>query len=257
MNVAERLHELGFSSPGLGLLGEAVEDTLGRFQAFHGLRETRVVDEPTLEALTAIRACSLPDYMPLGESLGAWPDPHIHWGFANNWRQDMATVQAAFEWAGAKWSKASKGAVKFTFCDTAFPSGARSMMLVETGNIDGASGTLAWSELANNRDGQKKQKYDSSENWQFAVLTGKVTQLAIELCLTAMHEIGHFLGIPHIGGEKAVMNAMYNPALLELQPADIRELLARYPGGSDDTPTTPVREFTIRVVGDPASVRIS
>ena len=248
----KRLDDLGFGLGDVrGLMPDTDDAQLRRFQAFHGLEETGILDAPTERALYAPRFCGCPDLMVLEASNNRWPDPHIHWGLANNWPVPMDLVISAITWACQQWEAVC--GLRFTYCETAFPVAAKSRMLIKCDRIDGQSGTLAWSELANGRDGQKGQQYDSGEKW---VNDERPNNFEIDLGRVACHEIGHFIGIPHIA-QGNLLQPMYDVRIRTPQAGDIREAQSRY--GPPTTPKPPPgdgAEFLIRVNAD-ASIALS
>lgn len=263
MKLIDRLRDLGFApKPPDGTLSlmplppetpEQIAEYLRAVQLFHGLDVTGKFDSATERALSAPRFCGCPDLMTLDATNNRWPDPHIHWGFSNNWPVSMEMVRAAIQWACDQW--AAVCGVKFTFCETEFPKDARSRMLIECGRIDGQSGTLAWSELANGQHGQKNQKYDAGEKW---VDAEKPNNFEIDLARVACHEIGHFIGIPHIS-QGNLLQPTYDVRIRKPQAGDIREAQARYGKPSPTAPPAPGgegTEFLIRVNQD-ASIAVS
>lgn len=254
MNVSKRLDDLGFGSSILGLLPESEEAKILRFQRFHGLEETGLIDKATSRSLNAPRFCGCPDLMVMDATTKPrWPDPHIYWGFADNWPQPtMDKVRACLEWGMQQWSNVAK--VSWEYCDNNWPQGARSKLLVYPKRLDGPFGVLAQSELANNSDGQHTQDYDTSERWATKVIANlPLSANDIDLALVAMHELGHFIGIPHISGGPCVMNPIYNPTLLTLQPGDVAEAVARYGAAVTPPPPTPTpnpTELVLRIRGN-------
>jgi hypothetical protein len=93
------------------------------------------------------------------------------------------------------------------------PEGSSPQIVPGVGRIDGAYGTLAWSEMPyrgiHAGSTPLRQLYDRNEDW---VRLGFVTVL---------HELGHAIGMPHIDGEAAIMNRTVGQ-ISALTPADVR-----------------------------------
>lgn len=85
------------------------------------------------------------------------------------------------------------------------------------GRIDIPGMTLAWSYLpcGYSADGQVTQKYDTMERWNFNFLVA-----------TACHEIGHALGLSHLGS--GTIMAAFSSSITKPQAKDITEIQARY-----------------------------
>lgn len=104
--------------------------------------------------------------------------------------------------------------------------------------IDGSSGVLAWSELANNTNSPKTQRYDSNDNWTDS--DGSLTPTGIDLVRVAIHEIGHVLGLDHdTSNADAIMRPSYSTKLPRPTERDIQRMIGL--GYSRrTTPTPPV-----------------
>ncbi len=127
-------------------------------------------------------------------------------------------------WAFAQWSKATNGYLQFTptsnskACD----------ILLTTARIDGSGRVLADMMLPPGDDRQLRGRFDTGEQWDRSII----------FKLVLLHELGHAMGLDHItrAGVTAVLNPIYNPALLVLQPADIARVLEIYPEAVNFTP---------------------
>jgi hypothetical protein len=228
---------------------------LGAFHKQAGLLGDGWAGPATYRGLTEQRFCALPDVMPLQEQLCKWQNAEVPWSF--NGRLGTlpdATVKEAFEWAWGEWAKVCK--IKPFFV----PAAAQAKVIVSFGRIDGASGTLAWSELPCGADRVRRQLFDSQEAW---VLDVNPARFRIDLGRVACHEIGHVLGLPHLSNGN-LMQPMYDPNIRTPQAGDITEVVARY-GKPDVAPPPPppppvdpggehgtlLIEFQGRVIGQP------
>lgn len=252
--ILPRLKQLGYILGNVIAQGE-IDRAVRDAQARAGLEPTGELDSATIRAIEAPRFCGLPDVMPMGLEINRWPNPKIYWGFAEKWPVDMATVQSAVEWACQQWELVC--GVEFIYCDKAFPPESQSRMLIECRRIDGPGGTLAWSELANNQSGQKKQRYDAGESaW---VNSETPRNFEIDLARVACHEIGHFLGIPHIRAGN-LLQPTYDVRIRTPQAGDIQEAQARYGPPKKVTPpveppSTPAG-VTIQISGSVSGISI-
>lgn len=96
-------------------------------------------------------------------------------------------------------------------------------ILVTTGPIDGASGTLAWSELPPGDDRMLKQKYDTAEKWRTAAGSG------IDLVAVVCHELGHAIGLPHAAQSAPdLMAPYYKPEVSSPGAGDIARIQKLY-----------------------------
>lgn len=262
MKLIDRLRDLGFApKPPDGTLSlmplppetpEQIAEYLRAVQLFHGLDVTGKFDSATERALSSPRFCGCPDLMTASATNNRWPDPHIHWGFENNWPIPMEVVQAAITWACQQWEAVC--GLQFTYCESAFPADAKSRMLISCSRMDGSNGVLAESQLANGQNGQKWQRYDSSERW---VNAERPNNFEIDLARVACHEIGHFIGIPHIS-QGNLLQPTYDQRIRKPQAGDIREAQARY--GPRTAPPAPPsgdgREFIFKVFGNVESIAV-
>lgn len=131
----------------------------------------------------------------------------------------------------------------------------RADILIDTGRIDGASGTLAWSELPPSNP--VHQKYDTSESWTTKGGRGQL----IDLVAVATHEIGHGIGLFHDErvprGQKALMAPFYDPSIRTPQPRDVERVQKLYgpPVAIPDQPSSPT-EGIVLVVKPGVSVEV-
>lgn len=218
--ITHRLGQLGYA------LGKGLTDAVRDAQARAGLEPTGELDSATIRAIEAPRFCGLPDVMQVVENASTpprWPNPTIYWGLQNDWPGGTEKAVAAIKKACAMWEAVCD--VTFIYCETTIPPEAQSVMLIKSAPMDGPGGVLAESELANNRSGTKHQTYDSRESaW---VDSETPRQFEMDLVRVAAHEIGHFLGIPHIR-QGNLLQATYDLRIRTPQAGDIQEAQARY-----------------------------
>lgn len=223
--MTNRITDLGF-------------DSVEAYQRFHGLVPDGVVGPVTRRSLDAIRFCKLPDRMELGGSVCRWGKRLLRYGFSGTLPGiEVEDMRRAFQIAWDRWT-----AVCDIRAEHIGTSGDPADVVIGTGPIDGGSGTLAYSELpCGSRDRQLQQKYDTGEAW---VIADNVPAYRIDLTRVACHEIGHVIGIPHIGTGN-LMAPTYSTRIHAPQPGDIAEAQARYgpprvapppvdPGDGDD-----------------------
>lgn len=89
---------------------------------------------------------------------------------------------------------------------------------------DRPNGVLADMQLPPGDDRALLGRFDRAEPWD-------KTPQAVQYKLTALHEFGHAHGMSHIDDRRApsVLDSVYNPQLVQLQPLDIEVLLTIYP----------------------------
>lgn len=189
-----------------------IEKAIARFQAWAGLEQTGEIDPKTIAALDAPRFCGLPDVMEQRSGLCKWPDNRIAYHVVDAFPGlTIHETWESFDWSMKQWA---------SVCDlkpnrALTPETAR--IVARVVRLDGPSGVLADSQLPCGAIRQAQQRYDSSEAWN----------RAIQARLVVLHELGHALGIPHIGSGN-VMAPVYDPRLTALQRGDAAEAVERY-----------------------------
>lgn len=127
-------------------------------------------------------------------------------------------VKGAFETAFSYWAEVCGIVPRYA----STPSAVN--IVAGSGGIDGPSGTLAWSEMPCGNAQRLAQKYDDGEAW---VIASNPPPTKIDLVRVACHEIGHAIGIPHIGSGN-LMQPTYDRNIRMPQVGDRAEAVARY-----------------------------
>lgn len=217
--IARILFERGYLSA-LTHCPEKIKDAMTRFQNWAGLNPTGELDDETRAELDKPRFCGLPDTLALAATECKWPDADVQY-----WVRDafpglsLEKTWEHMDWVAKQWNAAA--GLKMARATAA----SRARILCTMHRHDGPSGVLADAQLPCGAIGQSLQRYDSSERWDVQIMAR----------LVMLHETGHSLGIPHIGGGN-VMAPTYNPALEKLQVGDIAEAQRRYGKPAPQTP---------------------
>lgn len=235
--LIRRLFNLGWSA--FKSLEEAlanpqtVEQTQAQYAAFHGLSDLNDVQAHLLEP----RICGLPDVMPLGTGVCKWPDGNITWDIVSEIKGlSRDQVQQGITEALNRWAKVCGIHPRFT------PGNASARIKVGSRSIDGPMGVLAESELPCGNVQQCRQWYDSGEGW--ALFDGQGN--GIDFIRVATHELGHALGMNHIGGGN-LLAPTYSRTIWTPQAGDISEMQARYGPPASSPP--PNDEIIVRIKG--------
>jgi hypothetical protein len=208
MTPLEKARELGFPD-------------LESYQSFFGLMPSGEADGPTVRSLEIPRVCGLPDNMELGEGLPRWGKKILSYALGGELPGiTLEDTKRAFQTAWDRWSAVCD--IKASYIKSA---GQAADVVIATGTIDGASSTLAWSELPGNGTiRQLKQKYDSAEPW---VIADNAANYRIDLVRVACHEIGHVIGLAHLGPGN-LLAPTYSSSINKPQDGDIFEAQKRY-----------------------------
>jgi hypothetical protein len=188
--------------------------------------------------------------------LAKWPgeNPDLPWHYdLSGYRGSIpaADLIAAFEQAWAYWAE------HVEIRPRRVNSRAEAKVWGTFARIDGGSGTLAWSMLANNSNTPKEQRYDSGEEW--VKQNPERPTGGIDLVRVACHEIGHVLGLDHdAGNADALLRPSYSTSIPKPTERDLQRLVglgykrrvAPLPPPPDPTPDPPpVGGFRLAVPG--------
>ena len=107
------------------------------------------------------------------------------------------------------------------------------------GNLDGPFGVLGQTIIPSAGPLRSVTiAFDEAENW---FLGGDAPASRIDFSSTAIHEIGHAIGIDHSTSATALMNANYSTSIFDLQQDDIDAAIAIY--GANEISTTSIFRF--------------
>jgi Matrixin len=197
------------------------------YAIFHGLQTSGMVDDHILLP----RMCNHPDVMPLTTDTPRWPVPagetfEISWTIEGSHPSFSAAdfLQCA-ENAWSRWAAVANLAPVYQ------PNSKTANVIMTVKYIDGQYGVLGESQLPYGNVTQLTQWFDTGD--KFSAFDGpKPNQIDIVRVMT--HELGHILGMNHIGTGN-LLAPVYNDNVWLPQAGDIAEMQARYPGG----PVTP------------------
>ena len=156
----------------------------------------------------------------------------------------QAAVQAALQTALDAWAAVAD----ISFTRTSQPNQSDSIDFT-FGTLDGPGGTLAEAYLPDDVNTSRIAgdiQFDASEVWEVGNALGGA---AMDLVLTAAHEIGHALGLEHSNLAGSIMAPAISPdeqftGLDRSDEAAILELYAAARPAKSTTPTTPTTRTT-------------
>lgn len=152
-----------------------------------------------------------------------WPgeNPHLPW------HADMAAYRGsltvdqlweAFRRAWAYWE------AEIEIRPERVAQAQQALIRKHFASIDGSSGTLAWSYLADNTNNPKTQRYDNGESWVIA--NPERPTSGIDLVRVACHEIGHVLGLDHDSSTaEALMRPSYSTSIPKPTERDLQRMV--------------------------------
>lgn len=183
------------------------------------------------------RFCAVEDTMGVGE-MCKWPNPSVTWGIADVLPGfTFESFKAAIELAWSEWVRVC--GIRPQFITNSNPNISIGLQTLTP------YGVLADMQLpcglASNVGQTRFMRIDTTENW---VVAENPPGNAIDLVRVVRHELGHAIGIPHIGMGN-LMAPTYSSTLSKVQSGDIVEAFARYPVVS--TPPPPTGNYTLSI----------
>lgn len=215
-----------------GVLDDATESAIRRFQEFAGLEVTGEVDAETRRKMNMPR-CGVKDVSGLAEfvtGVGKWNTNNLTYSF-QNYTGDIptGTIRWAIDQAFALWSAETP----LRFRRVADGTGGHIVIRFVAGNhgdgapFDGAGGVLAHAFFPSNPDPIRGDShFDEAETWTVTIPPGG----GIDLVTVAAHEFGHALGLRHSTVSGALMAPFYGGPRRFLSPDDIAGIQSLYGG---------------------------
>lgn len=217
--------------------GKALKDAICAYQKFNGIDECGCVNEVTAHRIKK-RRCGLPDFnLTDPNSVCKWPMKKVT--YYHEIKLPGLTdeqIAQAYDIAFSQWA---------AVCDlepTRVSAANKANIFARSGagkkyQLDGAGGTLAWSELpcGVHETIQLDQMFDEAEDWSFNMAVAVIC-----------HELGHALGLPHLSWGN-LMAPYYDANVTAPQSGDIEEMVKLY--GARKTPFSAIKDAAVHVQG--------
>jgi Matrixin len=211
-------------------LGVEIEDAgpIIAFQQFYGLDETGEFDAETLGVLLHPR-CGVPD--PVGpralrSGTGGWPTTALTFAFENELEEfEPDRVRAVMLTAFDTWSNVSS--LHFNEVAEGANISIRFGPQEHGDDFPFDSTELAHAFFPDHRPKSLAGQvhFDTSEDWSIDEFC---PEDAKDLLSVAIHEIGHAIGLDHVGIRRSVMFANYQGMQRSLYPFDIETINSVY-----------------------------
>ena len=258
-NAMKYLVRFGYIENQDAKVKEIPADVLTKFQEFHGIATTGVLDDATLELMklprcrvkdfqpdVSHRSCrhlTMPNSKPLAYNWGKWDKTTLTWRVTQYSRRSgmpKELVHEGLRRAFSKWERHSP--IRFEWVETGVPDIEIRWEMEEHGDgdeFDGEGGTLAHAFLPNGDRISGDLHFDDAEMWTLGT-----ADVGVNLTQVAAHEVGHSLGMLHSKDPTALMAPVYRGYMpdFDLCPDDIERIQALYGKPNPDSELNPVVE---------------
>ena len=229
----ERFGYLGGNTFSESRLDDPTAEALARYQEYHGLPETGVLDDPTREQMTTHR-CGMPD-LEDGVAFStrcAWPHPNLTFAFEDGTNDVAGSAEfQAMRSAFATWA----AAVPVSFTET--PAAQNPDITIDWRPANDPDHSMVGGILAHadfppacgviTNTLPKPVHFDDSEHqWVVGAAAG-----GFDVETVGLHELGHILGLQHsdVAGSVMFPSVSSNSTKRALTADDLGGIRALYP----------------------------